>query len=225
MNYSFQFPRTVPLRPLDYSRWNLAALNEGALIEDRGIDDNAPPAGLAAWGKTTFTHYDAGTDKCVFETANAVGDIDWNWSVGPAAGTPVAAGINEPDSHAERGRWRLCQPGGGARRSSAATTTGPTCTSTTATSPAGTSSAPATRSPNPAPELTEDEQRELAEISDSDGDGVDNADDNCNLAANPGQEDSRRRRDRRRLRGAARAGEHAAAGDRPAGEPPRDGDA
>ena len=44
--------------------------------------------------------------------------------------------------------------------------------------------------PNSAPELTEAEQQEMAEISDADGDGVDNANDNCNLVPNPGQEDS-----------------------------------
>jgi hypothetical protein len=44
--------------------------------------------------------------------------------------------------------------------------------------------------PNPAPELTEAEQQRQAEISDSDGDGVPNATDNCNTKANPGQEDA-----------------------------------
>ena len=64
MNYSFQLRNLIPGRKLDYSRWKLASLNETALLETRGIDNNAPPAGLSGWGKTLFTYYHAGLDMC-----------------------------------------------------------------------------------------------------------------------------------------------------------------
>ena len=188
MNYAFQFPRTVTLRPLDYSRWNLSSLNEASLREDRGIDNDAPPAGLAAWGKTTFTHYEASTDKCVFENVPAVGDIDWNWVIGPPA-TPVAAGINEPDREPDPGGLELCQAGaavhdvlGGHDDWSNLHLDHRDIAGWNELGAGGSL-------PNSAPELTEDEGREMAELSDSDGDGVDNANDNCNLVANPDQED------------------------------------
>ncbi len=189
MNYSFQFRNTTPARPLDYSRWNLATLNETALIEDRGIDNNAPPAGLAGWGMTTFTHYDAGADKCVFEPANAVGDIDWNWTVGPAAGVPTAAGINAPDNTPNGSGLEACQIAAGYESLSGHEDWNNLHLNhrdVAGWGELGADDPPLDETPE---ELSVEEQRVNAELTDSDGDGVDNATDNCNLVANPGQED------------------------------------
>ena len=189
MNYSFQFARTVPLRPLDYSRWSLPTRREALLLEEKGIDDDAPPAGLATWGKTTFTHYDAGSDRCIFENVPVIGDIDWNWSIGPAAGITTSAGINDPDGLANAGD-ELCQLAG-AKQGVLRGHDDWSNLHLDHRDIAGWNELGAGGSiPNSAPELTEDEGREMAELSDADGDGVDNATDNCNLVANPGQEDT-----------------------------------
>ncbi|MEA2313010.1 MAG: trimeric autotransporter adhesin, partial [Solirubrobacteraceae bacterium] len=187
MNYTFQFRRTTPLRPLDYSRWKLSPLNEASLMEGKGIDNGAPPAGLASWGKTAFTHYDAGSDKCIFEPAPVLGGIDFNWN-GPIDGVAISAGINEPDGHPDSGQ-EACQQAAlfqnlqghddwsnlhfDQRDLSGWSQLG-----------AGESIS------NYARELTDAQQQQLAEISDSDGDGVSNATDNCVLRKNPGQEDA-----------------------------------
>ncbi|MDP2663374.1 MAG: hypothetical protein Q8R28_21885, partial [Dehalococcoidia bacterium] len=74
MNYSFQLGQLVP-HPLDYSRWALSSLNEAALQEQKGIDNNAPPADLAArWPDTLHSFYETATDICRWAIVPTVGD-------------------------------------------------------------------------------------------------------------------------------------------------------
>jgi hypothetical protein len=186
MNYLFQFRSIVPGRPMDYSRWKLATLNESSLIEGAGIDNNAPPAGLATWGKTAFTHYDAGADKCIFEANSVIGDFDWNWN-GPIDGAAIVGGINDPDRISGAGAEDCQQP---ALRNSLTGHDDWTNLHLDHRDIDGWNELGAGESiPETQPEQSIAEVMESAQLTDSDGDGVDNSEDNCNLVANPGQED------------------------------------
>lgn len=127
MNYSFQAPQLFQAlpspndfvftdRPLDYSRWALpptdpARLDESSLDETRGIDNDDPPAGLAArWPNTVYTRYFAAADKCGFKLAGTVGDIDWDGNGGIEA--DVQAAINNPDTVSNPGGPEACQVAG-----------------------------------------------------------------------------------------------------------------
>jgi len=195
---------------LDYSRWalppgvaacppvnNLAnALDErpppagAGLDEAEGIDCNAPPAvpaGLNDW----VTAYTAPTntmgspapDLCLFYTAAAVGDIDWDKSgaiTGPSNGNggPIGSPINDPyggpptepppclsDMSSLQGfvDWTAIRYD--FRQSRANYSDG---------------------LPH-SPLVPEDTDKPYA---DDDSDGIVNLQDNCRVRANPGQEDS-----------------------------------
>ena len=187
MNYTFQFRSVVPARPLDYSRWKLASLNESALVEGAGIDNNAPPAGLAGWGNTAFTHYDAGSDKCVFAATPAVGDIDFNWT-GPIDAAAVATGINDYDGEPDGSGSEACQIP--ALRNTLVGHDDWANLHLDHRDITGWNELGAGESePPPAPELTIDDVTVQAELTDTDGDGVANDVDNCITRPNPGQED------------------------------------
>jgi hypothetical protein len=97
MNYLLEFSGGswyVNSRPLDYSRWDLADLNEQALDETKGIDNNAPPATPYNNWQTAYTTYFSTSDTCDWKKSiNATGDIDWN-NDGDKTDVSVAMGIN-----------------------------------------------------------------------------------------------------------------------------------
>src|SRR5581483_274336 len=104
MSYTFQFLGNVPNRPLDYSRWTLAPLNEFALNENLGIDNGAPPPDLAArWPSTAFTWWTGAS--CVFVGTATTGAIDWDNNGAIVAAVPAPyVGINDPAGPCDAGQ-------------------------------------------------------------------------------------------------------------------------
>ena len=146
MSYTYQFASIVPKRPLDYSRWQLDPLTENQLLEGKGIDGDAPPAGIGNWS-AAWSHYNPATDTCDMQVAPAIGDIDWNKSGGHRAracgrGPERAGSLPRP-----RGATRTARSRPTASPCSRATTTGRTCTSRCSTARACSPSAPATPRP------------------------------------------------------------------------------
>lgn len=192
MNYTFQLGSVVPSRPLNYSQWALAPLWEGGLAENKGIDDNAAPANLAAsWPQTAFTYYNtisnAGmiSDTCRFQLTPTVGDIDWDHD-GAVEGGEVAAGINEPDGTPNAGELEWCQVDG-LREVLTSHDDWSNVLYNFRTTPSFADGA------NPQVpsdlEMTAQLDATLAELSDSDNDGVSNDADNCLTIANADQAD------------------------------------
>jgi hypothetical protein len=70
MNYTFQFKKVVSTRVVDYSPQELLTLNEGALVEGLGIDNNTPLV-LPTGTKTAF-------GPTLVKVVSAQGDISWD---------------------------------------------------------------------------------------------------------------------------------------------------
>lgn len=188
MNYTFQLGEIIPNRPLNYSQWELATLDESALDEFLGIDNDAPPANLAAdWPLTAYTFYDAATDTCRFQVQFSVGDIDWDLDGGPPE-APVQAGINNPDGRPNPGVLEACQdPANQAQELAGFNDWDNLLYNFRAAS----DFADGVQASDPdGPELTIELARELASLTDFDEDGLSNLDDNCPAAPNPGQSDT-----------------------------------
>lgn len=180
MNYLFQTPRIVPSRPLDYSRWELPALDQTALHEQAGIGGATPPADLRVrWPSSAFSYYSATTQSCRFAPAFTTGSVDWN-NNSQIETAPVQAGINSP-APAD------CQT------AITETLTGGEEWShllyNFRTAPAFVGGASV--SPLIEPELTVTQTVQQAGLIDFDGDGLSNADDNCPGVYNPDQKDSK----------------------------------
>ena len=190
MNYSFQLGNLIT-RPLDYSRWALASLNEGALQEQAGIDNNAPPADLAIqWPNTIYSFYDVPTDTCLWAAAPTVGDVDWNFNNAIQGGTIGPVGINNPQQKAANPTGQEpCQ-----------TSTAEVLASTDdwarvqydmrAASDFGPVSSRILRTGIGADELTYERSQAQAALIDTDNDGFSNAQDNCLFVPNPSQADT-----------------------------------
>lgn len=194
MNYSFQLG-TIITRPLDYSRWELASLDEAALQEQKGIDNIVPPADLAArWPDTLFSYYKAATDTCRWARASTVGDIDWNFSGVIQAGTIGPAGINNPQKAVEHSAGpEPCQT------STADVLVGADdWANVQLDMRAGTGYGPrssrvtrlADRIQVDSDELSYELSQALVALIDADDDGLSNADDNCPFVPNPNQMDT-----------------------------------
>jgi hypothetical protein len=184
MNYLFQFANVVPGRPLDYSRWDLSTLNEAALDETHGVDSDSPPADLATrWPRTAYTAYDGASDKCLFQTASTVGDIDWDGSGGIDL-LPVQAGINDPDNEPDSGGPEACQTSN--NEPLAGSEDWLNLHYNFRISSDFEDGARFTLDPTP-DEVTTDDIARDAQLTDFDGDGVSNFDDNCPAWPNPGQ--------------------------------------
>ena len=187
MSYTYQFASITPKRPLDYSRWQLAPLVENQLLEGKGIDNDAPPAGIGNW-IAAWSHYNPLTDRCEMQTSPSVGDIDWNKSGGIDAGH-VGAGINEFDPEPDPGD-EDCQVAANRQETLQSHNDWPNLHLSALDRP-GLPQLGAGYDPPDIddPEPTVLEQNQLAEVTDVDGDGVGNDDDNCTSTPNPGQED------------------------------------
>jgi hypothetical protein len=161
MNYSFALPDIERNRPLDFSRRELAPLEETSLDEAAGI---AGPV-----GRHTAYHAAGG-----IHVASAIGPIDWNRD-GAAAGAGLAANVNGLsglETLAGHDDWdHILYDFRGAPDYAE----GPRATP-----------------PTQVREITEEHVHAVAEVADSDGDGVVNARDNCVSVPNPGQRDSNR---------------------------------
>jgi len=95
MNYLFQFPYLVSNRPLDYSRYSLSSLNEGALDESSGIGISISPGVDRRVTQESFTVYGPREPKIALTGA----PIDWNRDA-----DLVDKGINEDISNI----WGIC---------------------------------------------------------------------------------------------------------------------
>ncbi|MCP4168872.1 MAG: hypothetical protein GY759_23660 [Chloroflexi bacterium] len=191
MNYSFQLGNIIP-RPLDYSRWALAPLNEAALLENKGSDNDSPPPDLVAhWPNTVFSYYHAGSDQCRWAQLPTVGDINWNWANGIEGGVlNPAVGINNPQNGVvSTAGLEPCEISNGEvltsvsdwpkilyvfRRSANFSAPG---------AGAGGGTGPAVD------ELTQQRAEDLAGLIDADEDGLSNAQDNCLFVPNLDQAD------------------------------------
>jgi CSLREA domain-containing protein len=113
MNYMFQFRHIVPDRPLDYSREELAALDEYHLNEFDGIAFLTPPDQLR-FKHTSFTYYDSATDTCKFadgEKFETHKSIDWN--LNDILQLDVEAGIHLEDDTSDPGGPEYCEKAAG----------------------------------------------------------------------------------------------------------------
>jgi ELWxxDGT repeat protein len=188
MNYTFQFQRVVPTRPLDYSRWALfpsrAPLDEFNLDERRGIDNGAPPPDLARrWPFTAYTYFDAANTQCSYETAATVGPIDWNRENGIEP--DVFARLNDPDP--DDG---ITPDGDACRGLSFQTLAGFDDWSHLVYNFRGSpDSADGAHFTARQQEMTSHDAARLARLSDFDRDGVSNFDDNCVATQNADQAD------------------------------------
>lgn len=159
MSYNYQFDFGYAGRPLDYSRWTLAALNEGSLDESLGIQ------GPATWEQVVFQL--SGTNVVTDTDASQAIDWDQNMTVDEDA---KALDVNNDStravlqSHHDWDNILLAFQ----NLSSAQSGFGDGL---------------------PDDELTLDEALALGAASDSDTDGVNNAEDNCPLAINVDQAD------------------------------------
>ena len=184
MSYSFQFPKLDPLRPLDFSRTALATLDETNLSEPAGISGPA--------GRTTIFGVASGggacqlaTPVCVSKATPAHLPINWNDDA-DATDTGVVAdisginslgchdmeddGVRDPLSQLSghndwSNLWFHFRADGNFRDGS-------------------------TRTAEPFLEMTDDQAVAAAQSIDFDGDGINNAVDNCPAIPNPGQADS-----------------------------------
>jgi CSLREA domain-containing protein len=185
MSYSLQFPKLDPLRPLDFSRAPpLAMLDETNLSEPAGIGGPA--------GRSTLFGVASGGGPCVLATpvcvpkATAANQpIRWN-DDGDATDTGVVAdvsGINSLGCHDQdppAGRDPLSQLNGYDDwsnlffhfRADVDFRDG------------------ATRTAEPFQEMTDAQAVAAAQSIDFDGDGINNADDNCPAIPNPAQADA-----------------------------------
>jgi hypothetical protein len=187
MNYTFQTRGVVWRQPLDYSRWTLSPLNEAALDETKGIDNNAPPPDLVARNRNTaYTFYDGSSRKCKWQPVQAVGGIDWNHNGDGARETRVQARINDPDpSNGPAGeQCRLSQ--------NSETLVGYDDWQNLRYNFRNSSDFAdgAHNSIHVVPDLTNDDVRTMASLTDFDADGLSNSDDNCPAVFNPDQTDS-----------------------------------
>ena len=190
MNYSFQLGQIIP-RPLDYSRWALSSLNEAALQEQKGIDNNAPPADLAArWPQTIYSFYDTTTDSCRWAATPTVGAIDWNNSGAIQGGVIGPVGINNPQKAASNpAGLEGCQTSS-AEVLSSANDWARIQYNQRASADYGPPSSQSARAESSPDELTYAQSVAQAELIDADGDGLSNAQDNCPFTPNPGQADT-----------------------------------
>ena len=187
MNYTFQTASSVRNRPLNYSQWDLSVLSEHTLEEAKGIDNNDPPANLAAdWPSTAYSYYHAGSDTCRLRQVATVGDINWNRSGGIEVDA-VSAGIHLPDWKSNAGVLESCQFDGFYQALFGYDDWSNILYNFRTTKGFGDGQAFAI---SPDPELSVDEDDALAALSDSDDDGVSNDTDNCPLISNPAQEDA-----------------------------------
>ncbi len=161
MNYFYTNPHGYAGRPLDFSRWSLADLNEASLDERVGVQ------GPVSWAQVIFRY--ASLD--VVTRKNASEPIDWNQDMMIGDG-PVAVDINdEPDtlleSHHDWDNLLLAFQG----HPSSVTGFGPD------------------EPVSDDDELTLEDALALGAASDSDTDGINNAEDNCPLDINEDQAD------------------------------------
>ena len=175
MNHLFQTAGLAPYRPLDYARWALPTLDENNLNEGAGIGGTNPPADLAArWLGSAYTYYQSTAGQCQFAPAATVGSVDWNLN-GTIDTSSQSAGINDPTG-CQTNRttlngaedWSRLLYGVGA--------------SIEFLNGVGAGA------DDPDPTVTETIRQ--AGLIDVDGDGLDNAHDNCPGVYNPGQQDS-----------------------------------
>jgi MYXO-CTERM domain-containing protein len=160
MSYNYQFDFGYAGRPLDYSRWTLAALHEGSLDERVGIQ------GPVTWEQVVFQ---AGGVDVVTDTDGSQG-IDWdqNTTLDEAA---KALDVNNDgtrgalQSHLDWDHLLIAFQNLGSARSGFG------------------DSLPAQD------ELTLEDALALGAASDSDTDGINNAEDNCPLDINVDQAD------------------------------------
>jgi hypothetical protein len=184
MNYSFQFPGTDPARPLDYSRWKLDPLDKASLDEPAGIDDGRSYDGLGTtWPNTVYTAQVG--SACGVLTVPAAGAIDWNnngtldapaikgdiseniWRTGTGCLTPASARgtLTSWNDWASLHLDQRDETGGWGALGAG------------------------DQLSDPDPELTEQQVSDAVAATDTDGDGVSNATDNCTLVRNPDQKD------------------------------------
>jgi sugar lactone lactonase YvrE len=173
MNDFFVGQNYVEDRPLDYSRWKLAPLNEFRLDERRGILDAGTPApeGLEKW-RTAYSVRRGTT--CVVETEKATGPIDWNGVNGIQALADPARGIDEPPE--KNGPSHGCKTAENRELTSFADW--PNLRYGFRDNAIQFGNSP-----------TMAEIRAGASAADSDRDGISNLDDNCRVVANPAQAD------------------------------------
>lgn len=80
MNYEFQFPTFVPLRPMDYSHSVIPSLSEAALVERNGIGPSSPVNLPTAVGHSPFSH--SGSISHTYPAVANNSPINYNWYKG-----------------------------------------------------------------------------------------------------------------------------------------------